>query len=380
MSPAPALFFYGTLRHRPLLDLVLGPAGASRLRLMPARLRDHAARWVAGECFPMIGAEPGAEAEGVLAEGLWPEDLARIAFYEGGHLYAPLEVEVETAAGCAPARAFFPEAGGWTAGAPFDLGHWEARWSAITLHAAAEYMASYGRLSGGETARLFPRHRARAWSRLIAEGTSAPDGGVRAGPGRAAVEVRRIRRRHEGFFALDEVALSHPAFAGGRIDVVREVFVGNDAALVLPFDPATGRVVLLEQFRAGPWRRGDARPWVLEPVAGLVDPGESPEDCARREAVEEAGLTLRRLVPVPGGYASPGASTEFFHMFVGLCDLDDGHVGPGGLDAEGEDIRTHVLTLDDALVLAETGEASVVPLTTLLLWAALNRARLAELA
>jgi hypothetical protein len=83
---------------------------------------------------------------------------------------------------------------------------------------------------------------------------------------------------------------------------------------------------------------------------------------------------------VPGGYASPGATTEHFHMFVGLCDIDPALVGPGGLDHEGEDIRTHVMPLDEALRLTETGEINVVPLATLLFWTALNRARLRDLA
>lgn len=379
MTPPPALFFYGTLRHRPLLDLVLGPAAAARLRLTPGRLEGHAARWAVGEPFPTIVPEAGAAAEGVIAQGLLPEDVARLAFYECGNLYALLPVEVQAEAGPAAAQAFFPMPGALPPGAPFNLRDWEARWGAITVLAAAEYMDGYGRRSDVEMEARQPRFRARAWSRLIAGAMPAP-GVVRTGPGRDSVRATRVRRRHDGFFALDEVALSHPAFAGGRLDVVREVFVGNDAALVLPYDPATDRVLLIEQFRAGPWLRGDAQPWVLEPVAGLVDPGETPEDCARREAVEEAGLTLRRLVPVPGGYATPGASTEYFHLFVGLCDLCPAHDGPGGLPSEGEDIRTHVLTLDASLALVETGEANVVPLTTLLLWTALNRARLAQLA
>jgi nudix-type nucleoside diphosphatase (YffH/AdpP family) len=378
MTSPQALFFYGTLRHRPLLDLVLGPAGAARVRLRPARLPGHRARWVAGECFPMIGPEGGA-AEGVLAEGFLPEDIARLEFYEGGHLYGLATVEVETEGGPVAARVFFPEPGAWVPGEPFALHDWEARWGAITMRAAAEFMDGYGRFSGAEMARRYPRARTRAWSRCLAEGAPAP-AEVRAGPGAAAVTLRRRRRRHEGFFALDEVALSHPAFAGGRMEVLREVFVGTDAALVLPYDPVHDRVVLLEQFRAGPWLRGDTNPWVLEPVAGLVDPGESPEDCALREAVEEAGIAIRRLVPVPGGYASPGATTEHFHMFVGLCDIDPGMVGPGGLDAEGEDIRTHVLPLDEALRLAGTGEVNVVPLSLLLFWTALNRAGLRALA
>jgi nudix-type nucleoside diphosphatase (YffH/AdpP family) len=379
MSSSQALFFYGTLRFRPLLDLVLGPAGAARVRLSPARLPGHLARWVEGECFPLIRAEAGA-AEGVLAEGLIPEDIARLEYYEGGFLYGLSSMTVEAGGRRVEARVFFPEDGAWAVGEPFDLGYWEARWGAITLGAAADYMAGYGRFSAGEQVRRFPRMRARAWSRVIAGGTPVT-AAVRAGPGAASVEVlRRRRRRHDGFFALDEVALVHPAFAGGRMEVLREVFVGTDAALVLPYDPAEDRVVLIEQFRAGPWLRGDRNPWVLEPVAGLVDPGETPEETARREAVEEAGLHLRRLVPVPGGYASPGATTEHFHLFVGLCDIDPAMEGPGGLDAEGEDIRTHVMSLDDALRLTETGEINVVPLAALLYWAALNRPSLRALA
>jgi nudix-type nucleoside diphosphatase (YffH/AdpP family) len=378
MSSPQALFFYGTLRYRPLLDLVLGPAGAARVRLSPARLPGHLARWVEGECFPLIRAEDGA-AEGVLAEGFLPEDIARLEYYEGGFLYGLSPMTVEAGARRVEARVFFPEDGAWAAGEPFDLGVWEARWGAITLNAAADYMAGYGRFSAGEQVRRFPRMRARAWSRVIA-GETPVTAAVRAGPGAETVEVLRRRRKHEGFFALDEVALTHPAFAGGRMEVVREVFASTDAALVLPYDPVHDRVALIEQFRAGPWGRGDRNPWVLEPVAGLLDPGETAEETAVREAVEEAGLHLRRLIPVPGGYASPGATTEHFHMFVGLCDIDPGMEGPGGLDAEGEDIRTHVMRLDDALGLIASGEINVVPLQALLYWAALNRQSLRALA
>ncbi|MCB2157335.1 MAG: NUDIX domain-containing protein, partial [Rhodobacteraceae bacterium] len=44
------------------------------------------------------------------------------------------------------------------------------------------------------------------------------------------------------------------------------------------------RVLLIEQFRMGPYARGDAEPWLIEAIAGRVDPGETPEDAARREA------------------------------------------------------------------------------------------------
>ncbi len=177
------------------------------------------------------------------------------------------------------------------------------------------------------------------------------------------------------------MTLDHATFAGGRSGpILREAFVGMDAALVLPYDPATDRVLLVEQFRTGPLRRGDPNPWTLEPVAGLVDPGETPEATAHREAMEEAGIAFRHLEPVLKGYPSPGATTEFFHCFVGLCDLDDRHAGgPGGLTDEAEDIRTHVLDRQRATDLIATGEANVIPLAMLLLWVGANRQRLAAL-
>ncbi len=80
------------------------------------------------------------------------------------------------------------------------------------------------------------------------------------------------------------------------------------------------------------------------------------------------------------GYPSPGATTEFFHCFVGICSLAEG-VGDagGGLAQEDEDIRTHVLDRERAMDLVNTGEANVIPLVMLLLWAGANRQRLAGL-
>ena len=381
MTAPTALFFYGTLRYRPLLDLVLGSGGAGRVRLRPATLEGHETLWVSGECFPMIRERAGARAEGVVAEGLTAEDIARLSFYEGAYFFTLKPVEVEAGGDRVTAEVYFPEPGAWRGGGTFDLADWAARWGEITLGAAAEFMVGYGGWCAGDVGQFWPRFRARAWSRMLA-GRAADAAETRAGPGRETVVLRHRTRRHSGFFALDEVALAHPRFEGGHVAVSREIFVGADAALVLPYDPRTDRVALVEQFRIGAYVRGDRRPWMLEPVAGLIDAGETPETCAMREAVEETGLTLDRLVPVPGGYPSPGATTEYYHLFVGLCPLapEDAHRPEIGVADEGEDIRTHILPLDEAIRLTETGEASVLPLSLLLFWTALNRKRLAELA
>ncbi len=240
---------------------------------------------------------------------------------------------------------------------------------------AIEEMSYFGQIDGAELPRRVPMIRSRAAARLLAaEGVPAE---VRSAQSADEVETISQERAHAGFFVTEIHELRYPAFAGGMGPVVRrEVFVATDAAIVLPYDPVRDRVLLVEQFRMGPYGRGDPRPWMLEPVAGRVDAGETPEQCARRECSEEAGLTLSALEHIASFYATPGTSTEYFHAYVGLCDLPDLGRGSGGLDTEHEDIRTHVLTYDAAQHLLATGEADNGPLVLALVWLAQARDRL----
>ena len=104
--------------------------------------------------------------------------------------------------------------------------------------------------------------------------------------------------------------------------------MATDAALVLPYDPLRDRLLLVEQFRMGPYGRGDPRPWMLEPVAGRIDAGETPEETARRECREEARLDLRGLEKISTHYCTPGYSTEVFHLFSG-CAICPSRAGAG---------------------------------------------------
>ena len=171
--------------------------------------------------------------------------------------------------------------------------------------------------------------------------------------------------------------MRHPRFDGSPSEAVtRGAFIAYDAALVLPYDPVTDRVHLVEQMRYGPLLRGDPRPWVLEPVAGLVDAGEAPIEAARREAAEEAGLVLADIREMTQGYAAPGYSTEFYHCFLAICDLPEASGGIGGLASEHEDIRSHVLPFEAAMALLDSGEINTAPLVMMLLWLARHRPEL----
>ena len=171
------------------------------------------------------------------------------------------------------------------------------------------------------------------------------------------------------FFRFEQLEVDHRRFDGNRAEGLRrEVMVGADAALVLPYDESRDRLLLVEQFRLGPARRGDPQPWILEPVAGLVDAGETPDQAAHREGQEEAALRFSDLVPMFAGYASPGNATDFFYAYLGLCDLPDDHATSGGLESEQEDLKLHLLPFEKAMRLIESGEANAMPLISMLLW------------
>ena len=179
----------------------------------------------------------------------------------------------------------------------------------------------------------------------------------------------------QGYFRVDRYTLRHRLFGGGwSRDFKRELFERGHAAAVLPYDAGRDRVLLIEQFRIGPYAHGGA-PWQIEIVAGILHPGESPADLARREAHEEAGCTLTELLPIVDYYMSPGAVSEHMTLFCALADLGQAG-GVHGLDDEDEDIRVHVPSFDEAMHWLAAGRIQNSPAIIALQWLALNRSRL----
>jgi ADP-ribose pyrophosphatase len=165
-----------------------------------------------------------------------------------------------------------------------------------------------------------------------------------------AQDVRVLENEvaYAGHFELRKLTLQHRCFAGGWSQpLVRELFERGDAVGVLPYDPASDSVVLIEQFRPGALR-GEDSPWMLELVAGVVEPGESDEEVVHREAMEEAGCELSELVPIATFIPSAGACSEQVRLFCGRVS-SAAIGGIHGLDDEGEDILVHSVSRADAL-------------------------------
>ena len=191
----------------------------------------------------------------------------------------------------------------------------------------------------------------------------------------ARVEVLDRSVAFDGYFQVVRYRVRHRQFAGGMgPELVREVFERGHAAAVLPYDPERDQVVLIEQFRIGALSLVED-PWLLEPVAGLIESDESATDVARREAQEEAGLAVLDLAPVCTYFASPGGTTETCAVFVGRVDAANAG-GIFGLAHEGEDIKVHVVAVDLALDWLAEGRIKVATTIIALQWLALHRSDL----
>ena len=346
------VFLFGTLCHKPLLDAVAGVD----LAMEPAVLPGFRAAWVKAQTWPMLELQEGARAEGAL---IHPDAqaLERLDFYEACFAYTRRKVQVIHNGTEIEADAWFPpEDTAQEPGEEWSLDDWAAQWGALQAVAAEEVMRQMGHVSPAQLGARFHIIRARA------------DAYLRAGswrrPGHAGAKMPTDQIVHHGtdhsysgFFNAEEVRASHPRFDGEMSSPLkRSVFRVADAVTLLPYDPVRDRILLVQQFRFGAYAHGDANPWLLEPIAGLIDAGETAETAARREAREEANLDVGEMHFVGRYYPSPGGVAQVLFSYVGIADLPDGLAGLGGHDDEDEDILSHVVPFDLALRMLHEGD------------------------
>ena len=176
----------------------------------------------------------------------------------------------------------------------------------------------------------------------------------------------------EKYFRLDEYSLSHELYAGGSSPVfTREIFERGSVVAVLPYDAERRTVVLIEQFRAGAIEDPQG-PWLIESVAGVIEPGESKEQVALRECEEEADCSIQRLELISEYYVSPGGTSEYCSLYCGLVD-SDGVAGIHGLDHENEDIKVMVVDAAEAFTWVRQGRIRSSATIIALQWLQLNQ-------
>ncbi len=359
-----SIFVYGTLRDADVLKAVLGPL-ASETTLIEGAVAGFRVARAEGGPFPGIVENAASQAIGAVLMGLSAEAVARLTYFEGAFAFDLVPVIVNTKDGGVPALIFRPQGGVELTDIDWTLEDWQATAKPLFLEMTKDIMRFYpdGGARGDGVLRMGALRRAVA--RMRGQDAQIP-ARLRSDFGEAGITGLSRHSNFIGFFSAETLRYRFRKFSGATSkEVDREVLVTGDAVSVLPWDPKRDLVLLIEQVRAGAIARGDRNPWSLEAIAGLLDRDESPEDAARREALEEADLRLGRMEQIASYYSSPGALTEHMTSFIGEADLG-GVAGVHGLESEAEDIRGMILPVEEALEALATGEAANAPLVILL--------------
>ena len=157
---------------------------------------------------------------------------------------------------------------------------------------------------------------------------------------------------YEGHFKVLDQKLRFKMFAGSWSEIIkREIVIRPAAVVVLLYNPMEDTILLVEQFRPGAVGHSNVdSPWLLEPVAGLIEINHTIEETAIREVKEEAGCEVLDLIPVRQYLAYPGVSNEMVYVFCGKINTNKTG-GLYGLLSEAEDIKAHLLPVNEVFKL-----------------------------
>ena len=171
----------------------------------------------------------------------------------------------------------------------------------------------------------------------------------------ADVELRNLRGQvlADDWARLTKYTFDYRRRDGVWEEQVRQAYDRGDGAVLLPFDPVRGTVLLVRQFRLPAWLKGRREP-LIEACAGKLDAND-PVTCIRKEAEEELGYHLPDVRQVGMIFMSPGSVTEELAFFVCAYSAADRISDGGGAEDEGEDIEVLEMTLDEALAMTRDG-------------------------
>lgn len=185
--------------------------------------------------------------------------------------------------------------------------------------------------------------------------------------------IEEIQDYKKAIFRIVQAKLRHEKFSGEMGDeITRLSLERGDAVAAVIHNPVDDTILLIEQFRYPTYgKTGDG--WVQELPAGIVEEGEDPSYTMKREIEEETGYEVDTLRHLYTFFLSPGGSSERVFLYYGRLDTDEKTFDGGGLDHEGEDIRTLRMPVDEALKKLKDREFTDAKTILGLQWLQMNR-------
>lgn len=155
-------------------------------------------------------------------------------------------------------------------------------------------------------------------------------------------EIIKEKEVFNDILIIEKAELHDGSEAYSRLRVKRP-----EAAAVLVFNTETQKVILTKQFRYA--IHDKVKEPIIEIVAGKLDPGENPIEAAIRETEEEIGYRVpaERMKHLVSCFASPGYTSEKFHLYLASVTNPDKINNGGGLEEEKENIEVIEMDLSE---------------------------------
>ncbi|WP_145482385.1 GDP-mannose pyrophosphatase NudK [Yersinia aldovae] len=169
-----------------------------------------------------------------------------------------------------------------------------------------------------------------------------------------SVKIENVKEEllSENWFKLRKYTYDLKTESGTAVQQIREVYDRGNGATILLYNRQKGTVVLIDQFRMPTYVNGNPTGMLLEACAGLLD-NDSPEECIRREAMEETGYQIDKVQKLFEAYMSPGGVTEIIYFLAAEYHSDQKVTDNVGV--EDEVINVVELLFSEAIAMMADG-------------------------
>ena len=168
------------------------------------------------------------------------------------------------------------------------------------------------------------------------------------------VNILETKVLSDNWYTLKKITFKYLKKNGDWQTQMRESYDRGNGAAILLYNPTYNTIILTKQFRMPTYVNGNADGMMIECCAGMLD-NDHPEDCIRKEVLEETGYQIKNVRKLFEAYMSPGAVTEILHLFIAEYDSSMKVEEGGGLDHEQEDIDVLELDFNSAYNMISTG-------------------------